>query len=55
VVSLIVPQAQITGGSGGRLLALSRLQYGTAGEGLPRIAGSFATGGRDLPRIEGRI
>jgi hypothetical protein len=55
VVSVMVPQAQLTGGSGQRVLALSRFQYGWSGRGLPRLSGNISTGGRDLPRIEGRI
>ena len=55
VASLVIPQAAVTGGSGQRVLSLSRLQYGDSGGGLPRLSGNFATGGRDLPRIEGRI
>jgi hypothetical protein len=55
VLSVMVPQAHLTGGSGQRLVALSRLQYGWAGRGLPRLSGNVSTGGRDLPRIEGRI
>ena len=55
VLAIAVPQASLTGGSGQRLLTLSRFQYGSAGGGLPRLSGNFATGGRDLPRIEGRI
>ena len=55
VLAIAVPQASLTGGSGQRVLTLSRFQYGAAGRGLPRLSGSFATGGRDLPRIEGRI
>ncbi len=54
VFSLTVPQAALTGGSGERVLTLSRFQYGVGG-GLPRLSGNFATGGRDLPRIEGRV
>jgi hypothetical protein len=54
VFSLTIPQAALTGGSGERLLTLSRVQYGGGGD-LPRLSGNFATGGRDLPRIEGRI
>lgn len=53
-LSLTVPQATLTGGSGESVLSLSRFQYGGEG-GLPRLSGNFATGGRDLPRIEGRI
>ena len=55
VFSLIVPQASLTGGSGERVLTLSRFQYGGGGGGLPRLSGNFGTGGRDLPRIEGQI
>lgn len=55
VMSLVIPQATVTGGSGQRVLSLSRFQYGDSGGGLPRLSGNFATGGRDLPRIEGRI
>lgn len=55
VISLIVPQADLTGGSGQRVLSLSRFQYGSGGGGLARLSGNFTTGGRDLPRIEGRI
>jgi hypothetical protein len=55
IVSLIVPQADLTGRSGERLLSLSRFQFGGGANGLPRLSGNFVTGGRDLPRIEGRI
>jgi hypothetical protein len=55
ITSLIVPQANLVGGSGASVLSLSRFQYGGGGGGLPRLSGNFATGGRDLPRIEGRI
>lgn len=54
VLSFTVPQASLTGGSGERLLTLSRFQYGGGGE-LPRLSGNFATGGPDLPQIEGRV
>ncbi len=55
VLAVVVPQAQVVGGSGQKLLAVSRLKYGASGKGAPRIAGNFASGGRDLPRIEGRV
>lgn len=55
VLAVVMPQASLTGGSGQRLVTLSRFQYASAGEGLPRISGNFSTGGRDLPRIEGRV
>lgn len=55
VMSLVIPQATVTGGSGQRVLSLSRFQYSDSGGGLPRLSGNVASGGRDLPRIEGRI
>jgi hypothetical protein len=55
MASLVVPQASVTGGSGQRILALSRFQYGGGPTGAPRLLGNFTTGGRDLPRIDGRI
>jgi len=55
MLSLVVPQASLAGGSGERLLSLTRFQYGLAENGFARISGNFASGGRDLPRIEGRI
>jgi hypothetical protein len=55
VMSMVIPQATVTGGSGERLLLLTRFQYGAGENSLPRLSGNFSTGGRDLPRIEGRI
>lgn len=54
-ISLVVPEATLTGGSGERVLSLSGFQYSGGVDGLPRLSGNFATGGRDLPRIEGRV
>ncbi len=53
--SLVMPQAQIKGGSGDVLLALSRFQLSSTGEETPRFSGNFLTGGRGLPRISGRM
>lgn len=55
VISVVIPQASVIGGSGEPVLALSRFQYGNGAGGVPRIAGNLATGGHDLPRIEARI
>ena len=55
LTSLVVPQANLRGGSGATLLALSRAQFSIARDGPPRFAGNFATGGTDLPRIAGRM
>ncbi len=54
-LDLVVPQAALRGGSGATLLAVSRLQYTTRGDGPPLLAGNFATGGEGLPHVEGRM
>lgn len=55
-LTLVVPQAQLVGGSGQALLTLSRFQVATGGgDGPPRLAGNFATGGAGLPRVVGRM
>jgi hypothetical protein len=53
--SVIVPRASLLGGSGEALLALSRLQLRSGGDGLEVLAGNFMTGGKDLPRLGGQI
>ncbi|MXO59159.1 exoprotein [Altererythrobacter salegens] len=55
VLAVVIPEAQVSGGTGEKVLAVSRLQYGASGDGTPRIAGNFSTGGHEMPRIEGRI
>lgn len=55
VISLVVPQGRVTGGSGQPLLALSRLQMSLAGGSGPRLSGNFQTGGAGMPRITGRV
>jgi hypothetical protein len=55
VMTLVMPQANLRGGSGDTLLALSAVTLTTAGEGAPRFSGNLATGGRGLPRIAGRM
>ncbi|MCY1672445.1 YdbH domain-containing protein [Novosphingobium sp. SL115] len=54
-ISLVVPQAQLVGGSGQALLSLSRFQMTNGGDGLPRLAGNFTTGGAGLPRVVGQM
>lgn len=55
-LALVVPQAQMVGGSGQVLLSLSRFQLASGdGDGPPRLGGNFATGGAGLPRIVGRM
>jgi hypothetical protein len=55
VMTAVVPQAALRGGSGETLVALSRFQLSTAATGVPRLSGNFSTGGADLPRIAGRM
>ncbi|MDP3549792.1 MAG: YdbH domain-containing protein [Novosphingobium sp.] len=55
-LSVVVPQAQLTGGSGQALLTLSRFQLASASnDGPPLLAGNITTGGAGLPRITGRM
>ena len=53
--SIMIPRAEWVGGSGARLLAVSRVEARFGGEGAPRLAGNIATSGPDLPRITGRM
>lgn len=53
--ALVVPQAQLRGGSGATLLDVSRLQVNGGGTAAPRLSGNFASGGPGLPRIVGRM
>ena len=43
--SLVMPAAQVTGGSGAALLSLSRLQVASAESDLPRLTGNFVMAG----------
>ncbi|MDT0507406.1 YdbH domain-containing protein [Novosphingobium sp. MMS21-SN21R] len=55
-MALVIPQAQLVGGSGAALLTLSRFQAITgADKQPPRLAGNFTTGGAGMPRIAGRM
>ncbi|WP_345723770.1 intermembrane phospholipid transport protein YdbH family protein [Qipengyuania vesicularis] len=53
--SFLVPQAEITGGSGARIFSASRIEYSDRGEGPARLAGNLATAGPGIPRINGRM
>lgn len=54
--SLVIPQAQLTGGSGQALVRLSRFQLSSAGkDATPLLAGNIVTGGAGMPRITGRM
>ncbi len=53
--SLVMPAAQVRGGSGAALLSVSRLQVASEGSGLPRLTGNFVMAGAGLPPISGRM
>ncbi len=55
VTTLVLPQANLRGGSGETLLALSQAQLTLAPGSRARFAGNLATGGAGLPRIVGRM
>lgn len=54
-LSLVVPQAELRGGSGNRIVSLSRVEIASGGDRPARFAGNIATGGANLPRISGRM
>ena len=54
-LSLVVPQAELTGGSGARILSLSRVEYRAPADGVARFSGNIATAGPGIPRISGRM
>jgi hypothetical protein len=55
VTSVMVPRAEMLGGGGGRVLALSRVEASFGGAAPPRLAGNIVTGGPDMPEIAGRM
>ncbi|SMQ57797.1 Dicarboxylate transport [Altererythrobacter xiamenensis] len=55
VISGAMPTASLRSANDQTLLALSQVDFSTAGTGALRIAGNVATGGEDLPVIRGRM
>lgn len=55
VTTVLVPQAEMTGGGGARILSLSRVEAQLENGKAPLFAGNIATGGPDMPRITGRM
>ena len=53
--TLLLPQAEMRGGSGARIVALSRVEGRFEAGAAPRLTGNIATGGPDMPRIAGRM
>jgi hypothetical protein len=55
-ITLVVPQARLTGRSGKHLLTLSRFQLASSNNGAPPLlAGNFVTSGAGLPHVSGRM
>ncbi|MDZ4137616.1 MAG: YdbH domain-containing protein, partial [Erythrobacter sp.] len=54
-IALIVPEAALTSRAGTRVLALSQINAGIAGEGLSGLRGNILAGGEGLPSFNGRI
>lgn len=53
ITQIVVPVAELTGGSGTRLVGLSRFGLSLGLKGGPRFTGNFVTGGAGLPRMTG--
>lgn len=54
-LSFLAPRAELRGGSGARILSLSRVEVASGGDAPASFAGNIATGGANLPRITGRM
>ena len=54
-LAVVIPQAQLVGGSGTRLLALSQVEMRREGDAPLRLSGNLSSSGRGLPRINGRM
>lgn len=53
ITQIMLPMAELHGGSGVRMLGLSRFALTLGMKGGPRFSGKFVTGGNGLPRMEG--
>ena len=53
--NIVVPRAEITGGSGERILSLSRVEVAANGSARPAVTGNLALAGTNLPRLSGRM
>ena len=53
ITQIMLPLAELHGGSGVRMLGLSRFALTLGMKGGPRFSGKFVTGGNGLPRMEG--
>ncbi len=55
VLTVMAPRIEMRGGSGARILALSRFQFSSKAGETPVMAGNIVTGGPGLPQISGRM
>lgn len=53
ITQVTVPFAELKGGTGARLLGLSKVAVALGMRGGPRFSGRFVTGGAGLPQMEG--
>lgn len=53
ITRITLPSAEIRGGSGSRLVGLSRFSLALGLRGGPRFSGNFATSGAGIPRMQG--
>lgn len=53
--SVMVPEAELRGGGGARLLSLSRVEAAFGAGAAPRLAGNISSGGPGLPQLTGRM
>lgn len=53
ITQFTLPSAELVGGSGTRLVGVSRFGLSLGIKGGPRFSGRFVTGGAGLPRMEG--
>ncbi|GMM93044.1 YdbH domain-containing protein [Qipengyuania sp. MTN3-11] len=54
-LTVLLPRAEMRGGSGARLLSLSQVELSSAGGGPATISGNIASAGSGLPRLTGRM
>lgn len=53
ITQITVPSADLRGGTGARLLGLSKIAVALGMRGGPRFSGRFVTGGAGVPQMEG--
>lgn len=54
-LTVSVPEARLSGGSGAVLAAVSHASYARTGSAAPRLSGNLVSGGPGMPRVSGRF